>query len=211
MVLLVEIEKKLTDFTLKTSWSAENGKTTCLFGPSGSGKSITLQCIAGIARPDRGLIRSSQQLLFDGNSKVCLPARKRNVGYVPQNYGLFPHMTVLENLRFGLRGDGCGEKDILSLCERFGLGGKLLAYPSRLSGGEKQRVALARALLAKPEVLLLDEPFSAVDIPLRKLLRKEILSFLAPLEIPVILVTHDPDDRDVLAENTIYYQTLTKL
>lgn len=206
-MLKVKIAKSFQGFQLNTEWEVKNGEIAVLFGPSGSGKSLSIRSIAGLEKPDQGFIEIDQRLVFESQKGVDVPARERNVGYVPQNYALFPHMTVVENIMFGM-GKSYKENGSVILQEllsRVGLEGKQNKYPRQLSGGEKQRAALLRALARNPRVLLLDEPFSAVDIPVRNILRDEIRTFLKTWYIPIVLVTHDPQDLEVMATKVIEY------
>lgn len=206
-MLELEIEKCYDEFNLNKGWQVDKGEIVALFGPSGSGKSLTLKAIAGLETPDKGLIKINSRLVFHHQKKINIPARDRSVAYVPQNYGLFPHMTVVDNILFGMNGNNQEpkKKKAMKLLQRVGLESKRNRYPGQLSGGEKQRVALLRALANNPEVLLLDEPFSAVDIPAREILRNEIREFLAQWRIPIVLVTHDPGDLKALATRVIQY------
>ena len=211
-MLLLEIEKCYDEFNLNKGWQADKGEIVALFGPSGSGKSLTLKAIAGLETPDKGLIKINSRLVFHHQKKINIPARDRSVAYVPQNYGLFPHMTVVDNILFGMNGNSQEpkKKKTMELLQRVGLESKWNRYPGQLSGGEKQRVALLRALANNPKVLLLDEPFSAVDIPAREILRNEIREFLAQWRIPIVLVTHDPGDLNALATRVIEYGNTNK-
>ncbi len=206
-MLQFSVVKSYDDFVLKKKWTAGRGEVIALFGPSGSGKSLSLRSIAGLEKPDRGFIKINNRYIFHHDRKIDVPVSERRVGYVPQNYGLFPHMKIGENISFGMHRISREEKNqrVTELLSRVGLESKLNKYPSQLSGGEKQRIALLRALANSPEVLLLDEPFSAVDIPVRKILRNEIREFLEQWAIPVVLVTHDPEDIDILAVKTVHY------
>ncbi len=207
-MLKVKIAKSFQGFQLNTEWEVKNGEIAVLFGPSGSGKSLSIRSIAGLEKPDQGFIEIDQRLVFESQKGVDVPARERNVGYVPQNYALFPHMTVVENIMFGM-GKSYKENGrviLQELLSRVGLEGKQNKYPRQLSGGEKQRAALLRALARNPRVLLLDEPFSAVDIPVRNILRDEIRTFLKTWHIPIVLVTHDPQDLEVMATKVIEYR-----
>ncbi len=206
-MLKVKIAKSFQGFQLNTEWEVQNGEIAVLFGPSGSGKSLSIRSIAGLEKPDQGFIEIDQRLVFQSQRGIDIPARERNVGYVPQNYALFPHMTVVENIMFGMRNrhKENGRGVLLDLLRRVGLEGKQKKYPHQLSGGEKQRAALLRALARNPRVLLLDEPFSAVDIPVRNILRDEIRTFLKAWHIPIVLVTHDPQDLEIMATKIIEY------
>jgi molybdate transport system ATP-binding protein len=167
-------------------------ETVALIGPSGAGKSSLLRAIAGLERPRRGRIALGVETWFDAASKVALPAEHRRVGYVPQDYGLFPHLDVAANVRFA------GRRDRPDLLERLGLSALAHVRPAQLSGGERQRVALARALAREPRVLLLDEPFGALDAITRQRVRDELADLLASVRLPTILVTHAFDDATAL-------------
>lgn len=196
MSLIVDIEKSLGDFHLEAAFTAENGVMGIL-GPSGCGKSMTLKCIAGIEKPDSGHIELDGVTLFDSRKKINLPPQKRNVGYLFQNYALFPNMTVRQNILCGLH----REKDrlrkeqrlreILSMMRLEGLENH---RPAQLSGGQAQRVALARILVNQPNMLLLDEPFSALDGHLRDSLKLELRDLLRDFGREVLLVTHNRDE-----------------
>lgn len=171
-----------------------------LFGPSGAGKSLTLNAIAGLLRPDAGRVRVGDTMLFDAARNIDLPAEQRSLGYVFQEYALFPHLTVRQNVAFSARkGWRNPSRDIVDAeVERWlaalGLSGLAGRYPDQLSGGQRQRAALARALVSAPRALLLDEPFAALDAPLRRRLRAELVELQARIAIPMLLITHDEDD-----------------
>ena len=207
MLLKVNIQKEIDGFFLNKEWQVDKGEVISLFGPSGSGKSITVKSITGLVSPDDGYIMMDDVYVFHKKESIDLPSRERRVGYVPQNYALFPHMKVRENITYAMKEKDKHEKDKMAkdLLQRVGLEEKWDKYPNQLSGGEKQRVAIIRALASNPKVLLLDEPFSAVDITVRNILRKEIKDFLTMLNIPVVLVTHDPEDVKVLATKVVDY------
>lgn len=177
-----------------------------LFGPSGSGKTLTLQAIAGLLRPDSGSIIVAGTTLYDSDSGICLPPRERQLGYLQQDYALFPHLTVAQNVCFGLQPGvlnprrGHLAEPARRWVDAFGLGPLLNSYPAEISGGQKQRVALARALAPEPRLLLLDEPLAALDGELRHRMREELAALQARLDIPTILITHDPDDAVLLAD-----------
>ncbi|MDK2892656.1 ABC transporter ATP-binding protein [Methanohalophilus sp.] len=176
-----------------------------LFGRSGSGKTTTLRCIAGLETPDSGHINVNGQIYYDSKSGTNLQPQYRRPGYVFQNYALFPHMDVKQNIIYGLRGWDKKKKEerlyeMLRLLHIEGLDDR---YPSQLSGGQKQRVALARALAPKPDVLLLDEPFSALDMVVRMRLRERIKIIQKELGIPVIFITHSPDEAFSLADRIV--------
>lgn len=205
-MLTVDIGKRLTGFELAASFSAA-GRTTVVFGPSGSGKTLTLRSVAGIVAPDRGRITLDGAALFDSHARVNVPPQLRRVGYVPQSYALFPHLTVEENIAYGVREAGRGERaalvrEMMGLMEIGGLGAR---RPRELSGGQQQRVALARALASRPRILLLDEPFSSLDRALRDGLRSQFQELHRRLAISTVLVTHDLDDAFFLGERIVVY------
>ena len=196
MSLTVDIEKRLGDFHLRAGFDCADG-VTGLLGPSGCGKSITLKCIAGIERPDRGRIELDGRVLFDSERRIDLKPRERRVGYLFQNYALFPNMTVRQNLLCGLCHERDGvrrEKALDEALALFGLRELENRRPGQLSGGQQQRVALARALVNHPALLLLDEPFSALDAHLRLKLQIAMLDALREYGRPALLVTHDRNE-----------------
>ena len=193
MSLIVDIKKQLGSFTLDVAFEAEDGITS-LLGASGCGKSMTLKCVAGIERPDSGHIELDGVTLFDSGRGINLSPQKRQVGYLFQNYALFPNMTVRQNLLCGLNREknrGVKDerlKDMLRLMQLEGLADH---KPSQLSGGQQQRVALGRILLSDPRLLLLDEPFSALDGHLRDALKLKLRDLLQSFGHEVLMVTHD--------------------
>lgn len=195
MELVVEIEKELKGFKLTSQFKMKKG-VTGLLGASGSGKSMTLRCIAGLETPNRGKILLNGRTLFDSEAGINLPAQKRRVGLLFQNYALFPHMTVAQNIQFPLQGQGEQEKKekTLRLLELMQLKGLENRYPSQLSGGQQQRVALARALAIEPEILLLDEPFSALDNHLRRQMEDQLLEILSTYAGLTLLVSHNMEE-----------------
>jgi len=190
--LEIRLTKRLAGFTLDVAWSAGDG-VAVLFGPSGAGKTLTLQCLAGLIRPDAGRIALGGRVLFDADSGIDVPPQQRRVGYVFQGYALFPHLTVADNVGFGLRDRPRVERArrVADVVQRLGLGGLERRYPRELSGGERQRVALGRALAIEPALLLLDEPLSALDAPLRRALRDELRALLSEVGTAAVVVTHD--------------------
>ena len=184
-----------------------NGRTLALFGPSGAGKSLTLKAIAGLIRPERGHIRIDGRTLFDSAEGINLPVRKRRTAYMFQDFALFPHLTVAQNMLFagdgffGLSAPPETEARMKRLLDFFGLNKLAGQRPTELSGGQKQRLALARALMTEPEILLLDEPFSALDPLLRRRMRLEFKEMLLGIALPVIMITHDPEDVDAFADH----------
>ena len=194
-MLKVNIQKKLKEFELDVDFELEKG---CLgiLGPSGCGKSMTLKSIAGIVNPDNGLISlatDKETVYFDSIQKINLKPQKRNVGYLFQNYALFPNMTVEENVAIGLSKND-DKKSVSEIIKRFHLEGLEKRYPRQLSGGQQQRVALARIMAYSPDVILLDEPFSAMDTFLKEQLRLELLNSLNDFDGFSILVTHNRDE-----------------
>jgi len=175
-----------------------------LLGPSGSGKTTILHLLAGLFKPDEGFIKINERILYSSGEKINNPPQSRNVGYLFQNYALFPHMTVRQNVIYGLKSKGCRQDgsalDPLELLDSFGVGHLIDRYPSQLSGGEKQRVALARALVVQPNLLLLDEPFSALDRNTRISLRQELKKLQQQWQIPFVLVTHDEEDAHFMGD-----------
>lgn len=204
MHIYIDIIKYLPGFTLKIKFSSRNG-VTGLLGASGSGKSMTLRCIAGIETPDKGVIVLNGRIFFDSEKKINLPSRERKVGYLFQNYALFPHMTVEENVGFALEYLPKREKDEIiqekiSMLELQGLEDR---YPYQLSGGQQQRVALARALSIDPDILLLDEPFSALDEHLRSILIKQFVDTLHNYNGLTLFVTHNRDEAYRICQDIV--------
>ena len=194
-LLKVNIQKKLKEFDLDVDFELKKG---CLgiLGPSGCGKSMTLKSVAGIVNPDSGVVSltmDEETIYYDSNKKINLKPQKRNVGYLFQNYALFPNMAVEENVAIGLPKD-YDEKIVSQMIKRFHLEGLEKRYPRQLSGGQQQRVALARILAYGPDVILLDEPFSAMDTVLKERLRIELINLLNDFDGFSILVTHDRDE-----------------
>lgn len=180
-----------------------------LFGPSGSGKSQTMKMMAGLTVPDRGRIVLDAELLFDAAQAVDVPARRRRIAYVFQEYALFPHLNVLQNIGFGLSGGWLNPRSaaraepVRRWLEALGLEPVATLYPHQLSGGQRQRTALARALVTEPRALLLDEPFSALDASLRARLREELLELQSRLGTPMVLISHDEEDVRRFGEEVV--------
>ena len=195
MSLEVQIEKKLLEFTLDVSFRAE-AEPLSILGASGAGKTMLLRCIAGLERPDRGRIKLNDRVFFDSQSCLNIPARQRRVSMLFQNYAIFPHRTVAENIGFGLEALPRGErsKRVAELIGRTHLAGLEDRYSRTLSGGEQQRVALARALAIEPEALLLDEPLSALDTHLRSQVEVQLQETFAAYRRPTLLVTHNMEE-----------------
>lgn len=187
-----------------------SARRTVIFGPSGAGKSLTLQALAGLLRPDTGRISFAGEVLFDGASRVDVPARRRGFGYLFQDYALFPKLNVRQNVAFGL---SAGLRNPSSRVDHDAVERWLRAFelldvsaqrPDELSGGQRQRTALARALVHSPRALLLDEPFSALDPELRERMRAELDELLHRIEIPVLMITHDPQDLEWFGDASLY-------
>lgn len=205
-MLNVEIRKRLPGFSLDVSLSA-GSELVAIFGPSGSGKSLTLQCIAGLLKPDEGRIAINGRPVFDSAQGINLRPQERKVGYLFQDYALFPHLSVVDNIGYGLhtlsRGERAERVDKLLISMR--LEGLERRRPGELSGGQQQRVALARVLATEPEMLLLDEPFSALDSPIRGRLHADLLELLNRAPITAILVTHDLNEAYTLSQKMVVY------
>lgn len=219
MKLIVDIKKKLGDFHLNAAFEADDG-VLGLLGASGSGKSMTLKCIAGIEKPDSGYIELDGNVLFDSRKGIDLPPQRRSVGYLFQSYALFPHMTVRQNIQCGLHGirergkRASVEQEMIRFMKLNGLENH---RPSQLSGGQQQRLALARMLASSPKLLMLDEPFSALDSHLREKLQIDLKALLGQYHAPTLMVTHSRDEayricqRIALMEHGyLYAPVLTK-
>ncbi|MDX9715100.1 MAG: ATP-binding cassette domain-containing protein [Dissulfurispiraceae bacterium] len=206
MGLNVDLFKKVNGFTLDARWKIGR-EFAVLFGPSGAGKSLTLKMIAGLFRPDRGHVISAGNPYFDSNKNINMSPQKRHCGYVFQDLALFPHMTVRENILYGAKGlePDEAEQRCSELARLFQIDNQQNKMSSEISGGQKQRAALARALIRRPEMLLLDEPFSALDTPLRLEMRAFLKDLRSEFNIPVVLVTHDFIEACDLADNIIIY------
>ena len=203
-MLTVDIKKQLSDFTLDISFTAPN-KTLVLFGPSGCGKSTILRCIAGLLTPDEGSIISNETTFYSSKEAICLPPRVRNISYMFQDFALFPHMNVKRNIWYGVK---THNQETNELYEKLMTLLKIEHLTHRkigqLSGGEKQRVAMARALMAQPQILLLDEPLSALDAQSRYELQDELKNLQELWDIPFILVTHSPEEAQALGSKVIF-------
>ncbi|OZI36602.1 ABC transporter ATP-binding protein [Bordetella genomosp. 1] len=209
MTIAIDVRKTLVsgerrfelDVRLRT-----DARRVVLFGPSGAGKSQTLRAVAGLMRPDAGRIEVNGHLLFDAERHVWVAPQARRVAYLFQDYALFPHLTVAQNIAFGLKSGwfNPGRRAVPPAARRwveaFELEPVLQSYPAEISGGQRQRVALARALSARPELLLLDEPFSALDATLRQKMRADLRALQESLDVPMMLITHDPADVQALGE-----------
>jgi molybdate transport system ATP-binding protein len=185
--------------------AADSFNVTVLFGPSGCGKTTVLRCLAGLERPDRGVIRCGPDAWFDAGRRLCLPPQRRDVGYLSQDYALFPHLTVGQNVGYGLGQFAAAERDrrVQDLLELLGLSQLARRHPRQLSGGQQQRVALARAVARRPRLLLLDEPLSALDAPTRDQLRQDLRRWLTVMGVPTLLVTHDRGETLALGDAVV--------
>jgi molybdate transport system ATP-binding protein len=206
MALSLQLQKKVNGFALQVEWAIQE-ELAVLFGFSGAGKSMTLQMIAGLMKPDQGTIRSGGQVLFDSRTGIDVRPQDRSIGYVFQDLALFPHMTVRGNILFGANGIGKKERRLRTeeMIEIFHLEGLPEKKPAEISGGQRQRVALARALIRRPMLLLLDEPFSALDHPLRLEMHQYLTGAARNYKIPVIMVTHDLNEAFKLGDKIIVY------
>lgn len=207
---MVRLRKKMPEFTLEVDFEWGNG-ILVLFGPSGAGKTTLLDCVAGLQRPDEGLVELGGRVLYDSEQGINLPPQERGIGYVFQSYALFPHLTVKDNVMYGLkRKCKCGDRryrlSVFEVLEALRVTHLQDRYPGQLSGGEQQRVALARALMAEPDLLLLDEPWCALDEETRAAVREEVVGLQRRWEIPFILVTHDRGEAETLGEMILHLE-----
>lgn len=187
MGLEATLKKKTKFFTIDVQLSCREGETLALIGPSGSGKTTIIRMLAGLERPDEGLIRFGEEVFFDSARKISLPPQKRKLGYVFQDYSLFPHLNLYGNAAFAAE----DHNQVDRLMEFFGLASLRDRKPHEVSGGERQRCAVCQALARNPQLLLLDEPFSALDVITRSVLRGELKKIMDKQTFPVIYVTHD--------------------
>jgi molybdate transport system ATP-binding protein len=206
MTLSVKVSKKYPDFTLDIDFKIENGLSV-LFGYSGAGKSLTLKMVSGLERPDKGSIYIDKRPLFDSKNSINVSPGKRSVGYMFQDHSLFPHMKIKDNILFGARNIEKSERHskYLDFLNQFRIEGLENKYPHEISGGQKQRVAIAMALMGNPDVLLLDEPFSALDNPLRIIMRECLGGVMKRIDIPILLVTHDIFEAATLADKMFVF------
>jgi len=202
--LCVDIYKQLSSFPIALNLTAE-GEALGILGASGSGKSMTLRCIAGLETPDRGHISLNGRVLFDSQLCINIPPCQRRIGFVFQNYALFPHLSVKQNIAFGVRNLPMTEQNCLVAAEisRMQLQGLENRYPHQLSGGQQQRVALARAMVTQPETLLLDEPLSALDTHLRSQMEKQLVETLATYDGVTLFVTHNLEEIYRVCKNLL--------
>lgn len=201
MSLNFSLKKRLQDFSLDIELHLGN-EIAVLFGPSGSGKTITLKMLSGIIKPDRGMITINGRDIFNSEKDINVPMRSRKIGYLFQEHALFPHMTVFENIECGILNlPKTKRRDkVLLLLDLMRLAGLENRYPAEISGGQRQRTALARTLAVEPDILLLDEPFSALDNQVKEKLRQELISIHERYPITTLLVTHDTEEAFMLGE-----------
>ena len=196
------ISCRMGNFSLEINWQTFPGQVLVLFGPSGAGKTTTLRAIAGLSQPEEGLIQIGDQTVYDSANRLWVEPHRRRVGYLTQQYHLFPHLTVRGNIAYGVTKQASNDVNgrVDNLIQRLQLDGLEFRKPWQLSGGQRQRVALARSLAPEPALLLLDEPFASLDGELRRSLRHELRSLLSQANIPVILVTHDREEALALGD-----------
>jgi molybdate transport system ATP-binding protein len=197
------VKCRVGGFSLEVDWHIEEGQVLVLFGPSGAGKTTTLRAIAGLVRPEEGRVELGGRVVFDSAAGISVPVHGRQVGYLTQQYHLFPHLNVRENIAYGLsqRGQPEARAEVDRLVRMLRLDGLEDRRTWELSGGQQQRVALARALATSPQILLLDEPFASLDAELRRVLRRELRAMLVESPIPVMLVTHDREEALALGDS----------
>ena len=200
-MLHIDVKKQLGTLPLEAHLDIPSQGVTALFGLSGSGKSSLINLVSGLITPDEGVIALNERELFNSAEKICVPIEKRNIGYVFQDARLFPHYTVNGNLRYGMKNTSKDEFNYI--VELLGIGHLLKRYPITLSGGEKQRVAIGRALLTDPEILLMDEPLSALDLPRKRELMNYLERLSKEINIPILYVTHSLDELLRLAERVV--------
>lgn len=206
--LVARFEKRYasgTTISCELQMPANGFSVTVLFGPSGCGKSTFLRCLAGLERPEQGRIEFAGECWFDSNQRIHMSPQQRDVGFLFQDYALFPHLTVAANIAYGLQAlpDAVQQKITTEIMIRFQLQGLAQRFPKQISGGQQQRVALARALARKPRLLLLDEPLSSLDEDLRENLRNQLRVMLSDFNVPVVLVTHDRREANALSDRIV--------
>ena len=205
-MLNISLQKTWKEFRLDVAFEIPRGKVTALFGPSGAGKSSILRIISGLEMADRGMISHGKEVWFDDTKGISLPPQQRSIGFVFQDFALFPHLTVERNVAFGIKEKRrLNElKDLMSL---IGLSGYERYYPAQLSGGQKQRVALIRALARKPDLLLLDEPLSALDWETRRQLQEDLKRITQQFQVTTLYVTHDITEVYKLADYVVVLES----
>jgi molybdate transport system ATP-binding protein len=210
-MLVADLAERRGSFDLSVELTAPAGTTTVIVGESGAGKTSILRLLAGLDHPDRGSIRLDAEVYADVSAGIRVPAWRRDVGYVAQDFSLFPHLTVFENVSFGLRASGAGRGEITYRVEealrRTGIADLGRRLPAQLSGGQQQRAAIARALVLRPRLLLLDEPLSALDVQTRRQLRGELRALLRELPCVTIYVTHSPFEALYLGDRIVVVES----
>lgn len=196
MTLTLDIQKNLENFTLNVSLTCRSGTLTAVVGPSGAGKSTLMRIISGLEQPDRGIVQLNEHVWNNTEAGISISPQQRGLGFVFQEYTLFPHLTVYENVQFAAADKECAR----NLLVRFGIDHLAGRKPAKISGGERQRVAICQSLASQPVLLLLDEPFSALDIGTRTSLRAEITKLKQHLSIPILHITHDLEEAFILAD-----------
>jgi molybdate transport system ATP-binding protein len=196
MALDVKVKKRRHDFDIDVAFSCKGGEVLVLIGPSGAGKTTIVRLIAGLENPDEGRIACGDEIWADSDKRINQPTRKRRLGYVFQDYPLFPHLTLGANAAFSSQNGA----EVDRLMKRFGIYHLRNHKPDKVSGGERQRCAICQALARGPRALLLDEPFSALDVTTRRLLRDDIMELKGKLGIPMIYVTHDISEALAIAD-----------
>ena len=189
MKLQVDIKKTLGDFTLRSKFEIDND-CFAILGSSGSGKTLTLKCIAGIIKPDEGRIVLDDKVLFDSKEKINVPTKDREIGFLFQDYALFPNMTVRKNIECVAK----EKTEVDEVIDKFGLSDVKDLYPSQISGGQSQRTAIARMLMTKPKMIMLDEPFSALDNYLQFRIEQELFNIIGDFDGPILMVSHDRNE-----------------
>ena len=206
-----KIKKRLDHFDVDVEYEFEEG-VLVIQGESGAGKTTILNCISGLLNPEEGRISMGDRIVFDSGAGINVPTRLRNIGYLFQNYALFPNMTVYQNIVYGIKNKPeYRERDkreaLLKyadeVMETFGIAHLMKKHPARISGGEKQRAALSRAIVTKPGLLMLDEPFSALDQQTKEIVYEQFALFKKNFQIPTILITHDPGESEMFADGRI--------
>jgi molybdate transport system ATP-binding protein len=209
--MFFKIRKNLDHFAVDLEYEFDHG-VLVIQGESGAGKTTILNCISGLTTPDEGRISVEDRIVFDSSAGIDIPTRLRNIGYLFQSYALFPNMTVHQNITYGIKNkpeykDKDKKEELLRyadhVMETFGIAHLKKKHPNRISGGEKQRAALSRAIVAKPSLLLLDEPFSALDQQTKEIVYQQFALFKKNFQIPTILITHDAKESEMFADHRI--------